>query len=132
MNTIESIEARLAGLFSSLIGLTLTDAQPDRAAAQKLIRPNKCTAGGILHGGAIMAFADTLGAVGTVLNMPAGAGTATIEWEANFFRPALTGTTVTGTTTPVNRGKRTQTWETRITTEDGKLVALVTQTQMVF
>ena len=132
MNTIETIEARLAGLFSSLIGLKLTEAQPDRVVAQMLVRPDLCTAGGILHGGAIMAFADTLGAVGTVLNMPAGAGTATIESKTNFFRPALTGTTVTGTTTPVNRGKRTQTWETRITTEDGKLVALVTQTQMVF
>jgi uncharacterized protein (TIGR00369 family) len=132
MNTIETIEARLAGLFSSLIGLKLTEAQPDRVVAQMLVRPDLCTAGGILHGGAIMAFADTLGAVGTVLNMPADAGTATIESKTNFFRPALTGTTVTGTTTPVNRGKRTQTWETRITTEDGKLVALVTQTQMVF
>ena len=132
MNSIETIEARLAGLFSSLIGLKLTEAQPDRVVAQMLVRPDLCTAGGILHGGAIMAFADTLGAVGTVLNMPADAGTATIESKTNFFRPALTGTPVTGTTTPVNRGKRTQTWETRITTEDGKLVALVTQTQMVF
>ena len=131
MSTIESIEARLAGLFSSLIGLKLTEAQPDRVVAQMLVRPDLCTAGGILHGGAIMAFADTLGAVGTVLNMPAGAGTATIESKTNFFRPALTGTTVTGTTTPVNRGKRTQTWETRITTEAGNLVALVTHTQMV-
>ena len=132
MNSIETIEARLAGLFSSLIGLKLTEAQPDRVVARRLVRPDLCTAGGILHGGAIMAFADTLGAVGTVLNMPADAGTATIESKTNFFRPALAGTTVTGTTTPVNRGKRTQTWETRITTEDGKLVALVTQTQMVF
>ena len=127
MSAIESIEARLAGLFSSLIGLKLTEAEPDRVVAQMVVRPD-----GILHGGAIMAFADTLGAVGTVLNMPAGAGTATIESKTNFFRPALTGSTVTGTTTPVNKGKRTQTWETRITTEEGKLVALVTQTQMVF
>lgn len=88
MNSIETIEARLAGLFSSLIGLKLTEAQPDRVVAQMLVRPDLCTAGGILHGGAIMAFADTLGAVGTVLNMPADAGTATIESKTNFFRPA--------------------------------------------
>jgi uncharacterized protein (TIGR00369 family) len=129
---IAAIEKRLAGLFPDLMGLKLVEAEPDRVVARLVVRPDLCTAGGILHGGAIMAFADTLGAVGTVLNLPAGAaGTATIESKTNFFRPGPVGTTVTGTTTPLNKGKRTQTWETRITTDEGKLVAVVTQTQMV-
>jgi 1,4-dihydroxy-2-naphthoyl-CoA hydrolase len=131
MTAIESIEQRLRGLFPDLMGIRLTEAEPDRVVAELLVRTDLCTTGGILHGGAIMAFADNLGAVGTVLNLPAGAGTATIESKTNFFRPALVGSTVTGTTTPVNKGRRTQTWETRITTAEGKLVAVVTQTQMV-
>ncbi|MCX7273582.1 MAG: PaaI family thioesterase [Burkholderiales bacterium] len=131
MTVIESIEQRLRGLFPDLMGIRLTEAEPDRVVAELLVRTDLCTTGGILHGGAIMAFADNLGAVGTVLNLPAGAGTATIESKTNFFRPALVGTTVTGTTTPLNKGRRTQTWETRITTAEGKLVAVVTQTQMV-
>ena len=131
MTVIESIEQRLRGLFPDLMGIRLTEAEPDRVVAELLVRTDLCTTGGILHGGAIMAFADNLGAVGTVLNLPAGAGTATIESKTNFFRPAPVGTTVTGTTTPLNKGRRTQTWETRITTAEGKLVAVVTQTQMV-
>ena len=131
MTVIESIEQRLRGLFPDLMGIRLTEAEPDRVVAELLVRTDLCTTGGILHGGAIMAFADNLGAVGTVLNLPPGAGTATIESKTNFFRPALVGTTVTGTTTPLNKGRRTQTWETRMTTAEGKLVAVVTQTQMV-
>ena len=131
MTDIAALEARLRGLFSDLIGLTLVQAEPDRVVATLRVRPDLCTAGGILHGGAIMAFADTLGAVATVLNIPESAGTATIESKTNFFRPALVETTVTGTTTPLNKGRRTQTWETRVTSADGKLVAVVTQTQMV-
>ena len=131
MTDIAALEARLRGLFSDLIGLTLVQAEPDRVVATLRVRPDLCTAGGILHGGAIMAFADTLGAVATVLNIPESAGTATIESKTNFFRPATVETTVTGTTTPLNKGRRTQTWETRVTSAEGKLVAVVTQTQMV-
>lgn len=129
--TIEAIEKRLAGLFPDLMGLKLIRAEPDCVVATLRVRPDLCTAGGILHGGAIMAFADTLGAVGTVLNIAPGAGTATIESKTNFFRPGPVGSTVTGTTTPLNKGRRTQTWQTSITSEDGKLIAQVTQTQMV-
>ena len=131
MTDIAGLEARLRGLFSDLSGLTLVQAEPDRVVATLRVRPDLCTAGGILHGGAIMAFADTLGAVATVLNIPESAGTATIESKTNFFRPAPVETTVTGTTTPLNKGRRTQTWETRVTSAEGKLVAVVTQTQMV-
>ncbi len=131
MTLIESIEQRLQGLLPSLLGIKLTEVTAERVVACLPVRTDLCTTGGILHGGTIMAFADTLGAVATVANLPEGAGTATIESKTNFFRPALVGTTVTGVTTALNRGRRTQTWETRITTEDGKLVAVVTQTQMV-
>jgi uncharacterized protein (TIGR00369 family) len=78
-----------------------------------------------------MAFADTLGATGTVVNLPDGAGTTTIESKTNFVGGAKEGTTITATATPVHRGRRTQVWQTRIEGEDGKLVAMVTQTQMV-
>jgi uncharacterized protein (TIGR00369 family) len=84
-----------------------------------------------MHGGAIMAFADTLGAVGTVLNLPPGAGTTTIESKTNFFAAAPAGATVTGVSTPLHRGRRTMVWQTQVALADGKPVALVTQTQMV-
>ena len=85
----------------------------------------------VKHGGAVMAFADTLGAAATVLNLAEGKGTTTIESKTNFVGPAPVGTTITGETTPIHRGRRTQVWQTRITTAEGKLVAVVTQTQMV-
>jgi uncharacterized protein (TIGR00369 family) len=85
----------------------------------------------VLHGGAIMAFADTLGAMGTLVNLPQGAGTTTVESKTNFVAPAPVGTRVIGETTPVHRGRRTMIWQTRVSTSDGRLVALVTQTQLV-
>jgi 1,4-dihydroxy-2-naphthoyl-CoA hydrolase len=85
----------------------------------------------IMHGGAIMAFADTLGAAGTILNLPEGAGTTTIESKTNFIAGAPLGARLVGETLPVHRGRRTQVWTTRITTAEGRLVAIVTQTQMV-
>jgi 1,4-dihydroxy-2-naphthoyl-CoA hydrolase len=85
----------------------------------------------VIHGGAIMAFADTLGAAATILNLSSGAGTTTIESKTNFLAPAPLGGTIRGETTPIHRGKRTMVWQTRVTTEEGRLVALVTQTQMV-
>jgi len=78
-----------------------------------------------------MAFADTLGAVGTVLNLPEGAGTTTIESKTNFFGPGVAGTTITAECLPLHRGRRTQTWQTSIRSPEGKLLAQVTQTQMV-
>ena len=83
MTDIAALEARLRGLFSDLIGLTLVQAEPDRVVATLRVRPDLCTAGGILHGGAIMAFADALGAIGAFLTLPQGAkGTTTIESKA--------------------------------------------------
>lgn len=78
-----------------------------------------------------MAFADTLGAAATMLNLPGGAGTTTIESKTNFLAPALVGSKVLGETTPVHRGRRTMVWQTRVSNEAGRLIALVTQTQLV-
>lgn len=121
----------LALPFAKLLGIEFQSAAPDKIVARMLVRDELCTRPAVLHGGAIMAFADTLGAAGTVVNLPEGAGTTTIESKTNFLAPAPAGTWVIGEATPIHRGRRTQIWQTRITKEDGKLVALVTQTQMV-
>ena len=117
--------------FATLLGLKFVAASETSVKAEMVVRPDLCTRPDVLHGGAIMAFADTLGAAATVLNLAEGKGTTTIESKTNFLGPAPVGTTVTGETTPVHRGRRTQVWTTRITTAEGKLVAVVTQTQMV-
>ena len=96
-----------------------------------LVRPELCTTKTILHGGAIMAFADTLGACATVINLQPGFGTTTIESKTNFFAPGMAGTKVTGECLALHKGKRTMAWQTRITRGDGRLLAVVTQTQMV-
>lgn len=117
--------------FSKLIGVTFLSATPDRLVAEMSVRDDLCTTPAILHGGALMAFADTLGACATVINSPKGYGTTTIESKTNFFAPAPAGTKVTGECVPLHRGKRTMAWQTRITGESGKLLAVVVQTQMV-
>jgi uncharacterized protein (TIGR00369 family) len=127
---ISALQDRIRGLFPDLLGIRFVEATPDLVRAELPVRDELCTVPGVLHGGAIMAFADTLGAVATVLNLPAGAGTTTIESKTNFVSAARTGTTLTGSTTPVHRGRQTMVWQTRVEA-GGKLVALVTQTQMV-
>jgi 1,4-dihydroxy-2-naphthoyl-CoA hydrolase len=117
--------------FAKLLGIEITGSSADKVTGQMLVREDLCTRPAVLHGGAAMAFADTLGAVATVLNLPEGAGTTTIESKTNFLGPAPAGAIVIGECTPVHRGKRTMVWQTRITTGDGRLVALVTQTQLV-
>jgi uncharacterized protein (TIGR00369 family) len=117
--------------FAALLGIQFTHAAPERVTAELIVRPDLCTQPAILHGGAVMAFADTLGAAATLLNLAAGAGTTTIESKTNFLAPAPVGSKVLGETTPVHRGRRTMVWQTRITTEAGRLVALVMQTQLI-
>jgi uncharacterized protein (TIGR00369 family) len=118
--------------FAELMGVEYTDVTLDRVVARMLVREDLCTAGNAVHGGAVMAFADSVGAVATVINLLEGAkGTTTIESKTNFIGAARAGDTVTATATAVHRGRRTQVWTTRIETADGKLVAVVTQTQMV-
>ena len=114
-----------------LLGIEFVSAAPDKIVARLLVREDLCTIPAVLHGGAVMAFADSLGGCATVLNLKEGAWTTTIESKTNFLAPAPVGTVVTGECTPVHRGRRTMVWQTRITSAEGKLVALVTQTQMV-
>ncbi len=117
--------------FARLLGIRYTAAAKDKVSAELLVRDELCTLPAVMHGGAIMAFADTLGAAATLLNLPEGAGTTTIESKTNFLAPAPAGSTVLGETIPVHRGRRTMVWQTRVTTAEGRLVAVVTQTQMV-
>ena len=118
--------------FAELMGVTFVEADKDHVVAKMLVRPDLCTLHHTIHGGAIMAFADSVGAAATVINLPEDAkGTTTLESKTNFIGGAKEGTTVIATATPVHRGRRTQVWTTRVEAEDGKLVALVTQTQMV-
>jgi 1,4-dihydroxy-2-naphthoyl-CoA hydrolase len=118
--------------FAELKGVTFTEADKDRVVARMLVRADLCTLHHTIHGGALMAFADSVGAAATLINLPEDAkGTTTIESKTNFIGGAREGTTVTATATPVHRGRRTQVWQTRIESEEGKLVAVVTQTQMV-
>ena len=114
-----------------LLGVEIVEATKAKIVGKLLVRPDICTTWETLHGGAIMAFADTLGATGAFLNLPEGAGTTTMESKTNFIGGAKVGTVVTGESTPIHIGSRTSVWQTRITREDGKLVAIVTQTQMV-
>jgi 1,4-dihydroxy-2-naphthoyl-CoA hydrolase len=117
--------------FAKLLGMRFLEADRDRVVAELVVRDELCTRPAVLHGGAVMAFADTLGATGTTLNLPGGARTTTIESKTNFLAAAPVGSRLVGETTPVHRGRTTMVWQTRIVTDAGQLVALVTQTQLV-
>ena len=125
------MQALLAPLFPGTMGVTLLELAPERVLAEMEVRPDLCTAGGILHGGAYMAFADTLGAVGTILNLPKGVGTTTTDSSTKFIAPARVGTKVRGESVALHRGRTTMVWQTSVTNADGKLCAVVTQTQLV-
>lgn len=116
---------------AELLGIRFLTAEPERVTAELAVRAEICTVPAILHGGAIMAFADTLGACATMLNLPKGAGTTTLESKTNFLAGAPVGSKVVGECTPIHRGRSTMVWQTKITLESGKLCAIVTQTQMV-
>jgi 1,4-dihydroxy-2-naphthoyl-CoA hydrolase len=131
MTPIEKIRS-MKMPFAELKGIIFVEADRDHVVARMLVRPDLCTLNHTIHGGAVMAFADSVGAAATVINLPDDAkGTTTIESKTNFIGAAREGTTVIATATPVHRGRRTQVWQTRLETEEGKLVAIVTQTQMV-
>jgi 1,4-dihydroxy-2-naphthoyl-CoA hydrolase len=125
------VERVLGQMFPKVLGMKLLEAGPERVRAELVVTAEICTTGQTLHGGAIMTLADFLGASGTFLNLPAGAGTTTLESKTNFISPARVGDKVTAICEPVHKGKSTQVWRTTITREDGRLVAVVTQTQMV-
>ena len=131
MSTAASIQEQLNPLFPGLMGVQLIEVTPERVVASMEVRPDLCTTGNVLHGGAIMAFADTLGALGTIANLPKDTRTTTIESKTNFLRAAPEGTRITAECTAFHRGKTTMVWQTQIKTDTGKLCAVVTQTQLV-
>lgn len=131
MATTASIQEVLNPLFPGLMGIQLMEVTPERVVATMEVRPDLCTTGKVLHGGAIMAFADTLGAVGTIANLQKDTRTTTIESKTNFLRAAPEGTCITGECTAFHRGKTTMVWQTQIKTDTGKLCAVVIQTQLV-
>ena len=131
MDQLTTLQQLLQPLFPGLMGVTLVRVEPDIVVATMQVRPDLCTSGRILHGGAHMAFADTLGAVGTFVNLAQGKRTTTVESSTKFIASAKEGSTVTGESTALHRGRTTMVWQTRITSDEGRLCALVTQTQLV-
>ena len=117
--------------FATLLGLELVTITPDRVEAVLQVREDLCTQPAVLHGGAVMALADTLGAIATVANIAEGATTTTIESKTNFFAAIPVGDTAQAECTPLHRGRTTMVWQTRITRSDGRVAALVIQTQLV-
>jgi 1,4-dihydroxy-2-naphthoyl-CoA hydrolase len=131
MDKLQSLNALLRPLLPGLMGVELKLVEPDKVVATMRVRPDLCTTGDTLHGGAFMAFADTLGAVGTFMNMPPGARTTTASSSTQFIAGAKLGSTVTGESTPLHRGRTTTVWQTRVVSEEGRLCAVVTQTQLI-
>jgi 1,4-dihydroxy-2-naphthoyl-CoA hydrolase len=128
--TAVRLKGRLPG-FAQLMGIELTATELDRIAGEMMVREDMSNGSGMLHGGAIMALADTLGAIGTIVNLSDGAQTTTMESKTNFIAPAPVGMKITGEATPIHKGRTTMIWQTRVTRPDGRLVAVVTQTQLV-
>jgi uncharacterized protein (TIGR00369 family) len=117
--------------FAELLGTTLTHVERDRLVAEMPVRAELGNRNGVLHGGALMALADNLGGTATFLNLPEGARTTTIESKTNFFAAIPVGDVARAECTPLHRGRTTMVWQTRVTRGDGRLAALVTQTQLV-
>ena len=131
MRTAADIQQLFAPMLPGLLGIVFREVTQERVVATLQVRPELCTTGGILHGGSIMAFADTLGAVGTSMNLKDGQGTTTVESSTKFLAAAQVGTTVTAECTAFHRGRTTMVWQTLVKAESGKLCAVVTQTQLV-
>jgi 1,4-dihydroxy-2-naphthoyl-CoA hydrolase len=117
--------------FARLLGIRIVSAERDRVVAEFVVTSELGNRNGVLHGGAVMGIADALGGTATFLNLPEGTSTTTIESKTNFFAAIGMGETARAETTPLHRGRTTQVWQTRISRGDGKLAALVTQTQIV-
>src|SRR3982751_7047467 len=117
--------------FARLMGISVVSVTPDLVVGELKVREDLCTRPAVLHGGAYMAFADTVGAVATVANLPDGMTTTTIESKTNFFAAIPLGDTARAECTPLHKGRTTMVWQTKITRRDGKLAGIVTQTQLV-
>ncbi|AMO23903.1 PaaI family thioesterase [Ramlibacter solisilvae] len=128
---VAAIQAILDPLLPGLLGVKLLSVAPDRVVAEMKVRADLCTTHQMLHGGAYMALADTLGAVGTFVNLPAGSRTTTTDSSTKFIGAAKLGSTVSAECVALHRGRTTQVWQTSVRSEDGKLCAVVTQTQLV-
>jgi uncharacterized protein (TIGR00369 family) len=117
--------------FAELLGIRVTTSTPDLVEAEMPVRADLCTVPAVLHGGAVMALADSVGALATVLNLPEGTWTTTIESKTNFLAALPAGEVARATCTPVHKGRTTMVWQTKISRADGRLAAIVTQTQLV-
>jgi 1,4-dihydroxy-2-naphthoyl-CoA hydrolase len=126
----DDLNASLGGTLPALLGMRFVEASPDRVVAELPIRDDLRTIGGALHGGTLMAFADTVGAAATIVNLLAGSTTSTLESKTNFFAAGRSGV-VRAEATPLHRGKTTMVWQTRVTDQSGRLLSLTIQTQMV-
>jgi 1,4-dihydroxy-2-naphthoyl-CoA hydrolase len=132
MSIADQLQQRIKGLYADYLGIKFVEASADEIRAEIQGRPELCTVPGMIHGGVVMGFADSLGGIATFLNLPPGArGTTTIESKTNFFRKLDSDKKLTAVCAPLHRGKTTQVWQTRILDHDGKLAALVTQTQLI-
>jgi 1,4-dihydroxy-2-naphthoyl-CoA hydrolase len=137
MNADDDADLRIQAIaaqqppFARLMGLELVEVTRDRVVAQVMVREELTNRNGGLHGGAVMGIADNLGGTATFVNMPAGAGTTTIESKTNFFAAVPAGDTIRAECTPLHRGRTTMVWQTRIIRSDGRLAAIVTQTQLI-
>ena len=131
MTDLARLQSILDPIFPGLMGVKLLEVSDERVLAELVVRPDLCTTGGMLHGGAYMAFADTLGAVGTFMTLPAGKGTTTTDSSTKFTAGARAGSTIRGECVALHRGRTTQVWQTSVRNEAGKLCAVVTQTQLV-
>ncbi len=127
---LDTFNKHLAGTLPELLGMRFVVLEPDRVVAELTIRDDLRTVGGALHGGTLMAFADTVGAAATIVNLAGGATTTTLESKTNFFAAGRTGV-VRAEATPLHKGRRTHVWQTRITDESGRMLSLTLQTQMV-
>jgi len=117
--------------FAHFMGMDITEVTPERVCAQLLVREELGNRNGVLHGGALMALADNLGGTATAANLKDGQSTTTIESKTNFFAAVPVGSTAKAECTPLHRGRTTMVWQTKIMREDGRLAAIVTQTQLV-
>src|SRR6201988_1952320 len=131
MNVVVNPEAQIQPPFAALIGMKITHVSPDKVIAELPVREEFNNRFGPLHGGAVMALADNLGGTATMANLPEGGRTATIESKTNFFAGIPVGDTARAECIPLHRGRSTMVWQTRITRNDGRLCAMVTQTQIV-
>ena len=128
---LATLQKILDPIFPGLMGVKLVSVAEDKVVAELKVRPDLCTTGGIMHGGAYMAFADTIGAVGTFMSLPKDARTTTTDSSTKFIAAAKVGTVVTAEAVALHRGRTTQVWQTTVRRDDGKLCAVVTQTQLV-